>query len=77
MDPIPRKTRDPPDDFELESWARRIRDRAVRRCSEMLRTFDARSRNKNESARRIARISLNLPELLENNAPGGARLGFA
>ena len=30
------------DDFELETWARRIRDRAARRCGELLRAFDAR-----------------------------------
>ncbi len=41
------------DDFELESWARRIRDRAVRRCGEMLRTFDARGRGKNEGPLRF------------------------
>jgi hypothetical protein len=39
------------DDFELETWARRIRDRAIRRCGELLRTFDARGgdRSKNVS----------------------------
>src|SRR5262245_26422951 len=39
------------DDFELETWARRIPDRAVRRCGELLLTFDARGgdRSKNVS----------------------------
>ena len=40
------------DDFELEAWARRIRDRAARRCGELLRAFDARGgdRSKNVTA---------------------------
>ena len=37
------------DDVELENYARRIRARAVRRCGELLRTFDARGRGKSES----------------------------
>ena len=37
------------DDAELENCARRIRARAVRRCGELLRTFDARGRGKSES----------------------------
>jgi hypothetical protein len=44
------------DDFELEAWARRIRDRAARRCGELLRTFDARGgdRSKNVTALNFA-----------------------
>src|SRR6516164_9137922 len=37
------------DDVELENYARRIRARAVRRCGELLRTFDARGRGKSET----------------------------
>jgi hypothetical protein len=36
------------DDVELENYARRIRARAVRRCGELLRSFDARGRGKSE-----------------------------
>ena len=34
------------DDFELENYAKRIRARAVRRCGELLRAFDARGGNR-------------------------------
>ena len=34
------------DDVELENFARRIRARAVRRCGELLRSFDARGGNR-------------------------------
>jgi hypothetical protein len=37
------------DDLELEYFARRIRARAVRRCGELLRSFDARGRGKSET----------------------------
>src|SRR6516225_10523232 len=37
------------DDAELENCARRIRARAVRRCGELLRAFDARGRGKSEA----------------------------
>ena len=38
------------DDFELEAYARRIRLRAVRRCGELLRTFDARGGDRTKGA---------------------------
>ena len=37
------------DNLELENYARRIRARAVRRCGELLRAFDARGRGKSEA----------------------------
>src|SRR5690242_2537672 len=38
------------DDVELENCARRIRLRAVRRCGELLRNFDARGGDRSKTA---------------------------
>ena len=42
------------DDVELENYARRIRARAVRRCGELLRNFDARGGDRSKTVAPLA-----------------------